>query len=339
MDIVLATPRGFCAGVKRAIDIVDLALKQMGAPIYVFHEIVHNHHVVADLKSRGAIFVNDLSEVPPGAHTIYSAHGVSHQVRQQAKRRELRTLDATCPLVTKVHLQAQRFEKQGMHLVMVGHAGHEEVEGTVGSVSCPVHLVSSVEEVALLPWPSDAPVAYVTQTTLSMDDTRDILQALHEKYPEVTGPDMDGICYATQNRQNAVRDLAKDVDLVLVVGARNSSNSNRLREVAERCGKPAYLVQDRTELQPAWWADGVQRIGVTSGASTPEVLVQQVVLALSAYTSGQVHEAPGVVEHVVFRLPKALEPHATPHTDPLLDSIAASSTRLGRDPPSEAAWA
>jgi len=338
MDIVLATPRGFCAGVKRAIDIVDLALKQMGAPIYVFHEIVHNHHVVADLKSRGAIFVNDLSEVPPGAHTIYSAHGVSHQVRQQAKRRELRTLDATCPLVTKVHLQAQRFEKQGMHLVMVGHAGHEEVEGTVGSVSCPVHLVSSVEEVALLPWPSDASVAYVTQTTLSMDDTRDILQALHEKYPEVTGPDMDGICYATQNRQNAVRDLAKDVDLVLVVGARNSSNSNRLREVAERCGKPAYLVQDRTELQPAWWAEGVQRIGVTSGASTPEVLVQQVVLALSAYTSGQVHEAPGVVEHVVFRLPKALETHATPHTDPLLDSIAVSSTRLGRDPPPEAAW-
>lgn len=339
MDIVLATPRGFCAGVKRAIDIVDLALKQMGTPIYVFHEIVHNHHVVADLKSRGAIFVNDLSEVPPGAHTIYSAHGVSHQVRLEAKRRELKTLDATCPLVTKVHLQAQRFEKQGMHLVMVGHAGHEEVEGTVGSVSCPVHLVSSVEEVALLPWPADATVAYVTQTTLSMDDTRDILQALHEKYPEVTGPDMDGICYATQNRQNAVRDLAKEVDLVLVVGARNSSNSNRLREVAERCGKPAYLVQDRTELEPAWWAQGIQSIGVTSGASTPEVLVQQVVLALSAYTSGQVREAPGVVEQVVFRLPKSLENSQGAQTNPLPDPIAASASRLGRDPPSEAAWA
>ncbi len=332
MDILLATPRGFCAGVKRAIDIVDLALAQKGAPIHVFHEIVHNQHVVADLSARGAVFVDDLSQVPLGANAIFSAHGVSAQVRQQAKDRGLQTLDATCPLVTKVHLQAQRFEKQGMHLVMVGHAGHEEVEGTTGSVSCPVHLVSSVEEVQSLPWGPDAPVAFVTQTTLSMDDTRDILEALRRKYPQVVGPDMDGICYATQNRQNAVRDLAKEVDLVLVVGARNSSNSNRLREVAERCAKPAHLIQDHTELQVQWWASGVSRIGVTSGASTPEVLVQQVVHQLCELTQGRVRELPGVSEQVIFRLPRSLEQHGLNRR-----AAAVAHVQDDRQPPSRAA--
>lgn len=307
MDILLATPRGFCAGVKRAIDTVDLALTQRGAPIHVFHEIVHNQHVVADLSAKGAVFVDEVSQVPIGAALIFSAHGVSSKVRQQAQDRKLQTLDATCPLVTKVHHQAQRFEKLGMHLVMIGHAGHEEVEGTMGSVNCPVHLVSSVDDVHHLPWGSKAPVAFVTQTTLSMDDTRDILQALRGKYPEVMGPDMDGICYATQNRQNAVRELAREVDLVLVVGARNSSNSNRLREVAERCDKPAHLIQDHEELQAQWWASGVERIGVTSGASTPELLVQQVVARLCEMTQGRVRELPGVSEQVIFRLPKPLE--------------------------------
>ena len=328
MDIVLATPRGFCAGVKRAIDIVELALIKKGPPIYVFHEIVHNQHVVADLRSKGAIFVDDLSEVPVGANAIFSAHGVSNEVRQLAQARGLDTLDATCPLVTKVHVQAQRFERLGLHLIMIGHAGHEEVAGTVGSVRCPVHLVSTLEDVEKLPWTTDERVAFVTQTTLSMDDTREIIEALRSKYPNVVGPDMDGICYATQNRQNAVRDLAKEVDLVLVVGARNSSNSNRLHEVAKRFNKPAHLVQDHTELRPSWWANGVERIGVTSGASTPEVLVQHVVETLCQLTQGTVREATGVTEQVVFRLPQSLEAESSAYTPQWRVRTTPSASRL-----------
>ena len=307
MEILLAQPRGFCAGVTRAIDVVSLALERFGAPVYVFHEIVHNQHVVNDLRERGAVFVNAIDDVPIGAVTIFSAHGVSKAVVDAAGRRSLESIDATCPLVTKVHLQAQRFYAKGYHLVMIGHAGHEEVEGTIGSVDGPVHLVATREDVDRLPWPSDESVAYVTQTTLSLDDTRELLTALKRRYPSIVGPDVNDICYATQNRQNAVRELAAKVDLMLVVGAHNSSNSNRLWEVAQRAGCRAYLVQDATELQPQWWAHGVRKIGISSGASTPEVLVKQVVACIQQSTTATVRECDGLQEHVMFRLPRMLE--------------------------------
>ena len=307
MDIFLAQPRGFCAGVTRAIDVVTLALERFGAPVYVFHEIVHNQHVVNDLRTRGAIFVNAIEDVPEGSVTIFSAHGVSRAVVDAAGRRQLEAIDATCPLVTKVHLQAQRFVTKGLHLVMVGHAGHEEVEGTIGSVDGPVHLVATLADVDRLPWAADAGVAYVTQTTLSLDDTRELLKALKRRYPQIVGPEVNDICYATQNRQNAVRSLASRVDLMLVVGAHNSSNSNRLWEVAQRSGCRAYLVQDASELDPAWWSQGVERIGISSGASTPEVLVQAVVDRIRASTHATVREVDGLKEHVIFRLPRSLE--------------------------------
>jgi len=303
--IFLAQPRGFCAGVTRAIDIVDRALEKYGAPVYVFHEIVHNQFVVNALRHQGAIFVNSLDDIPEKSLTIFSAHGVSQEVRNIADSKLLRVIDATCPLVTKVHMQAQRYAKKGFALVMIGHPGHEEVEGTIGSVDIPVHLVSQVSDVATLTLGAKDPVAYVTQTTLSMDDTRDIIDALTQRYPHIEGPHVDDICYATQNRQTAVRALAEQVDMVLVVGARNSSNSNRLREVAASQNIPAYLVQDETELQPSWLL-GVSKIGITSGASTPEILVKRVVDALAKNTSQQVIALSGVQEDVVFRLPLEL---------------------------------
>ncbi len=308
MQIVLTQPRGFCAGVTRAIEIVERAIALHGIPVYVFHEIVHNQWVVDDLRSRGAVFVDNLAEVPAEAVLVFSAHGVSNAVVTQAEQLGLRAIDATCPLVSKVHQQAQRFVRQGHTLLMIGHADHEEVVGTVGRVDAPVHLVSAVADVAHLDVPTHAPLAYVTQTTLSLDDTREIIAALKVRFPRIVGPDVDDICYATQNRQIAVRRLAAQVDLVLVVGARNSSNSNRLREVAERSGVPAHLVQDAHELK-AEWLHGAPRVGVTSGASTPELLVQRVVNALQDHTRGtplQIVHLAGAREDVTFRLPAEL---------------------------------
>ncbi|MGD9833321.1 MAG: 4-hydroxy-3-methylbut-2-enyl diphosphate reductase [Piscinibacter sp.] len=301
-QVLLARPRGFCAGVVRAVEIVERALDLHGAPVYVFHEIVHNGHVVADLRTKGAVFVDSLEQVPKGAVTVFSAHGVSLAVVQQSQSRKLQVIDATCPLVTKVHLQAQRYAQKGHVIVVIGHAGHEEVEGTMGRVETEVHLVSDIDQVAALPMPADAPVAYVTQTTLSLDDTRGIIAALKVRYPAIVGPETDDICYATQNRQNAVRELAAQVDVVLVVGARNSSNSARLREVAQQQGKPAHLVQDETGIDPAWVA-GARRIGITAGASTPEVLVQRVAQRLRELGAGEVRQAEGDDEGIVFRLP------------------------------------
>ena len=303
--ILLAQPRGFCAGVTRAIDIVERALQKFGAPVYVFHEIVHNQWVVQQLQDQGAVFVNAIADIPDKSLTIFSAHGVSQAIKAEADSKYLRVIDATCPLVTKVHAQAQRYVQRGYALVMIGHAGHEEVEGTMGSVDTQVHLVSQVSDVALLPLQPDQAIAYVTQTTLSMDDTRDIIAALTERFPHIEGPDVQDICYATQNRQTAVRALAREVDLVLVVGARNSSNSNRLREVAASQDVPAYLVQDDNEIDSAW-LQGVQRIGISSGASTPEVLVQRVIAKLKQHTPHHILPMPGVEEDVVFRLPAEL---------------------------------
>lgn len=308
MQVILAQPRGFCAGVTRAIDIVDRALILHGAPVHVFHEIVHNQWVVDDLRSRGAVFVNALDDVPAHAVVVFSAHGVSRQVVAHARARGLHAIDATCPLVAKVHQQAQRFVRQGRTLIMIGHAGHEEVVGTMGQVDAPVHLVSHSADVQALDLSPDDALAYVTQTTLSLDDTREIIAALLARFPGIVGPKVDDICYATQNRQVAVRALAARVDLVLVVGARNSSNSNRLREVAERSGVPARLVQDEHEIDPAWLR-GAPRVGVTSGASTPELLVQRVVAALGVLHPDPltpVVQLPGVREEVSFRLPAEL---------------------------------
>ncbi|MBI3915573.1 MAG: 4-hydroxy-3-methylbut-2-enyl diphosphate reductase [Betaproteobacteria bacterium] len=303
MEIVLAQPRGFCAGVVRAIDIVELTLATHGPPVYVFHEIVHNRHVVESLQSRGAVFVQDLAEIPPGAVTIFSAHGVSNAVVEQATRNQLRVIDATCPLVTKVHLQAQRYSRRGYDIVIIGHLGHEEVEGTMGSVDGPVYVVSTVEHVARLQVSNPERVAYVTQTTLSIDDTRDVIAALKRRFPSIQGPGLDDICYATQNRQNAVRDLAKQVDLLLVVGARNSSNSNRLREVGVQCGVPAHLIENERDLDPAW-LKAVSRVGVTAGASAPEVLVQRVIEKLQQFNFTAITEQSGLRENTTFRLPK-----------------------------------
>ncbi len=305
MEVILAQPRGFCAGVVRAIDIVELALDIHGAPVYVFHEIVHNRHVVESLRARGAIFVDSLAEVPEGAITVFSAHGVSTAVVKQAQDRRLDIIDATCPLVTKVHLQAQRYSKGGHAIVIIGHAGHEEVEGTMGSITGPVFLVSTVEDVKQLKVTNPDAIAYVTQTTLSIDDTRDVIAALKQRFPAIKGPEIDDICYATQNRQNAVRDLSRQVDVLLVVGAANSSNSNRLREVGEQNGVRSFLISDESRIEPEWF-EGAQRIGVTAGASAPEALVLGVIKRLSALGATTVRELDGVRETTVFRLPKSL---------------------------------
>jgi 4-hydroxy-3-methylbut-2-en-1-yl diphosphate reductase len=305
MDILLANPRGFCAGVDRAIAIVEQALAQFGAPIYVRHEVVHNRFVVDRLRDKGAVFVETLDEIPDGATVVFSAHGVARSVREVAAARGLNVLDATCPLVTKVHVEVAKMREQGREIVMIGHAGHPEVEGTMGQCDDGVHLVESTEDVAKLVARDPARLAYVTQTTLSIDDAALVVSALRARFPDIVGPRKDDICYATQNRQDAVKSLASRVDVVIVVGSPNSSNSNRLREVAAHRGVPAYMVDDAQALQPDWIA-GHERVGVTAGASAPEVLVRQVVERLRTLGARSVAEMPGVVERIVFPLPKAL---------------------------------
>src|SRR3989440_5152970 len=306
MKVILAQPRGFCAGVVRAIEIVERALEKYGPPVYVRHEIVHNKFVVDSLKAKGAIFVEELSEVPQGAVTIFSAHGVAKSVVNEAAGRRLPVLDATCPLVTKVHNQAKRFVGQGRVLILVGHAGHPEVEGTLGQIDGPVVLlVQSEQDVAALTISPDTPVAYATQTTLSVDDTRGIIAALQRRYRNIVGPEIRDICYATQNRQSAVRELSHHVDVILVVGAKNSSNSNRLREIGAEAGIPSYLIADGSELMPEWVKDA-QTIGITAGASAPEVLVEDVINTLRRFGEVEVSTLPGREEHIEFRLPREL---------------------------------
>jgi 4-hydroxy-3-methylbut-2-enyl diphosphate reductase len=300
--VVLAQPRGFCAGVVRAIDIVERALKKYGPPVYVRHEIVHNKYVVESLKAKGARFVENVAEIPDGAVAIFSAHGVSKDVEREASDRSLPVIDATCPLVTKVHNQGKRYVGQGRTVILIGHAGHPEVEGTMGQIPGTVVLVQTVADVDKLELPTDAPVAYVTQTTLSVDDTRDIIAALTKRFSDIQGPDTRDICYATQNRQSAVRDLCKHADLLLVVGATNSSNSNRLREIGAEVGIPSYLIADGGELDPAW-LEGVETVGITAGASAPEVLVNDVIGALKRLRIVDVTTLPGREENITFRLP------------------------------------
>lgn len=305
LRVFLAQPRGFCAGVVRAIEIVERALEKYGAPVYVRHEIVHNKYVVETLKAKGAIFVEELDEVPDNAVTVFSAHGVARSVEEEAARRRLPVLNATCPLVTKVHNQGKRYMAAGRTVVLIGHAGHPEVEGTRGQLSGPVHLVQSVADVAALTVPADAPVAYITQTTLSVDDTRDIIGALEQRFPDIQGPEVRDICYATQNRQSAVRELSTRVDVILVVGATNSSNSNRLREIGTEVGVASYLIADGSELNPDWVKDA-KAVGVTAGASAPEVLVDDVIEALRRIGPVAVSVLPGREENIEFRLPAEL---------------------------------
>jgi 4-hydroxy-3-methylbut-2-enyl diphosphate reductase len=305
LKVILSQPRGFCAGVVRAIEIVERALRKYGPPVYVRHEIVHNRHVVERLKAKGAHFVENLDDIPQGAVTIFSAHGVPRAVVDEAVARDLPVLDATCPLVTKVHNEARRYVARGRTLILIGHAGHPEVEGTMGQVSDPVYLVQTEKDVELLDLPNDAPVAYVTQTTLSIDDTRGIIAALQKRFSDIVGPDTRDICYATQNRQTAVRELSTLVDVILVVGAKNSSNSNRLREIGEEAGIPAYLIADGSELD-ASWLQGAATVGITAGASAPEVLVEDVIAALRRIGSVEVSTLPGREENLEFRLPTAL---------------------------------
>ncbi len=305
MRVVLAQPRGFCAGVERAIEIVERALAKFGPPIYVRHEIVHNRHVVEDLRTRGAVFVDELDEIPPGAMTVFSAHGVAKRVEELAAERRLPVIDATCPLVAKVHQEGRRYAAQAREIVLVGHAGHAEVEGTIGQIPGPVHLVQTAEDVATLQVGTPDRLAYVTQTTLSVDDTRGIISALKARFPAIVGPDVRDICYATQNRQQAVHDLAKQVDVILVVGSKNSSNSNRLREIGQELGKPSYLIDDASALQPEWFA-GVDTVGLTAGASAPEMLVQGVLEGLRRFRDVDVSMLPGVAEDVKFKFPAEL---------------------------------
>jgi 4-hydroxy-3-methylbut-2-enyl diphosphate reductase len=305
MEILLAKPRGFCAGVDRAIDIVERALALYGAPIYVRHEVVHNKFVVDDLRAKGAIFVEELNEVPAGSTVIFSAHGVSQAVRQEAEARGFKVFDATCPLVTKVHVEVAKKRVQKREIVMIGHAGHPEVEGTMGQSDGGMYLVEGPEDVGRLAVNDPDNLAFVTQTTLSVDDARRTIDALRERFPKITGPKRDDICYATQNRQDAVKALAREADVVLVVGSPNSSNSNRLREVAENQGIPAYMVDNAGELRAEWLA-GKELVGVTAGASAPEVLVRQVIERLMALGATGVREIEGAAENVVFPLPKAL---------------------------------
>jgi len=305
MRIILAQPRGFCAGVVRAVDIVERALEKYGRPVYVRHEIVHNRRVVESLEAKGARFVKELDEVPPGAVTVFSAHGVSRAVEEDAAARGLPVLDATCPLVSKVHSEGRRYLSGGRTVILIGHAGHPEVEGTLGQIPGEVYLVASAEDVARLPIPPDRPVAYVTQTTLSVDDTRATIEALRRRFTDIQGPDTRDICYATQNRQMAVRELAGQVDVLLVVGAANSSNSNRLREIGTEQGVPCYLIPDATALRPDWLR-GAETVGITAGASAPEALVQEVIAAIARLGPVEVSTIAGIVEDVHFKLPAAL---------------------------------
>ncbi|MDY4281578.1 MAG: 4-hydroxy-3-methylbut-2-enyl diphosphate reductase [[Pasteurella] mairii] len=308
MKIILANPRGFCAGVDRAISIVELALEVHGAPIYVRHEVVHNRFVVNGLRERGAIFVEELDEVPDGAIVIFSAHGVSQAVRQEAKNRGLKVFDATCPLVTKVHMQVARASRKGTKAVLIGHEGHPEVEGTMGQYDNHdggIYLVENVEDIAKLSLRDDEDITFMTQTTLSIDYTAEVIEALKEKYPAIQGPRKNDICYATTNRQQAVRELAAQSDLVIVVGSKNSSNSNRLAELASRMGVTSKLIDDASDIDPAW-LNNVKTIGITAGASAPEVLVQSVVARLQELGTNQVEELQGCEENTVFEVPKAL---------------------------------
>lgn len=310
MQVILAQPRGFCAGVVRAIEIVERALELYSTPVYVRHEIVHNRHVVDKLKNKGAVFVEDLSEVPPGAPTIFSAHGVPRNVQEDAQTRGLPVLDATCPLVTKVHVQGRRYAKMGRTLVLIGHEGHAEVIGTMGQIDAPVHLVSTTDDVAALDLPPDTPIAYVTQTTLSVDDTRSVIAALQARFADVIGPDVADICYATQNRQTAVRELCQQVDLLIVVGAANSSNSNRLREIGVEMGVPSYLVPDGSAME-AEWLSGIETVGITAGASAPDELVDSVLDALRKIGPVAVSTLNGVEENIQFSLPAELRKTAS----------------------------
>ena len=305
LKIILAQPRGFCAGVERAIEIVERALKIYGPPVYVRHEIVHNKRVVNNLSSKGAIFVKELDQIPEGAVTVFSAHGVSQKVEDTASTRNLPVLDATCPLVAKVHKEGQRYSKDGFEVVLIGHEGHPEVEGTMGRISGPVYLVSNTDDVKKLKVQNPDKLSYVSQTTLSVDDTRDVINALQERFPNIIGPDVKDICYATQNRQSAVRDLVKNVDLVLVVGARNSSNSNRLKDIGSESGVNTYLIETADDMSMEWF-ENVKSVGITSGASTPDELVKEVIDQISTFSNIEIERQSGIEENVVFKLPKEL---------------------------------
>jgi 4-hydroxy-3-methylbut-2-en-1-yl diphosphate reductase len=303
--VVLAQPRGFCAGVERAIEIVERALEKYGPPIYVRHEIVHNRHVVERLRAKGARFVDEIDEIPRGAVTIFSAHGVASAIESRADERGLPVIDATCPLVSKVHIEGQRYANQGREIILIGHAGHPEIEGTMGRITGKVHLISRPEEVAALNVSDPEKLAFITQTTLSVDDTRAVIEALKARFPAIVGPDTKDICYATQNRQRATLELAKIVDVVLVVGAPNSSNSNRLREIAAEFGVPSYLIEDARALDPRW-LDGVSAVGITAGASAPDELVEELVERLRELDEIEIQRLSGVTENVRFRMPSQL---------------------------------
>ena len=309
MRVVLAQPRGFCAGVERAIEIVERALELYGPPVFVRHEIVHNKHVVEDLRSKGARFVDEIDEIPDGAITVFSAHGVSKKVADAAELRDLPVIDASCPLVAKVHKEAQKYERAGCEIILIGHEGHPEVEGTRGRVNGNMQLVSTVEDVEKIELQDPEKVAYVTQTTLSVDDTRDVIEALKRRFPAILGPDVRDICYATQNRQQAIRELAEQVDMILVIGSQNSSNSNRLREIGADANVPTYLIDDPDSILPAW-LEGVSSVGITAGASAPEILVQQVVAHLRSLREIEVEQLDGVDERVHFKMPIDLVGHS-----------------------------
>lgn len=308
INILLANPRGFCAGVDRAIQIVEEALSQYGKPIYVRHEVVHNQYVINDLKTKGAVFIEDLNDVPKGSHVIFSAHGISKAIREEAKSRELIPIDATCPLVTKVHVEVNKMLNQGMDIIMIGHKGHPEVEGTMGQIeehhtNRKMHLIETIEDVKHLIVDHPNKIAYVTQTTLSIDDTKAIIEALKTKYPNIQGPKSDDICYATQNRQDAVKEISGLCDLIIIVGSQNSSNSNRLKELALREGVEAYMIDHQDALQSSWLLNK-KNIGISAGASAPEISVKNIVNKIESLSKGHIRELPGVEESVVFRLPK-----------------------------------
>ena len=308
INILLANPRGFCAGVDRAIQIVEEALSQYGKPIYVRHEVVHNQYVINDLKTKGAVFIEDLNDVPKGSHVIFSAHGISKAIREEAKSRELIPIDATCPLVTKVHVEVNKMLNQGMDIIMIGHKGHPEVEGTMGQIeehhtNRKMHLIETIEDVKYLIVDHPDKIAYVTQTTLSIDDTKAIIEALKTKYPDIQGPKSDDICYATQNRQDAVKEISGLCDLIIIVGSQNSSNSNRLKELALREGVEAYMIDHEDALQSSWLLNK-KNIGISAGASAPEISVKNIVNKIESLTKAHIRELPGVEENVVFRLPK-----------------------------------
>ena len=305
IKILLSAPRGFCAGVERAIEIVEKALKIYGPPVYVRHEIVHNKRVVNNLSSKGAIFVQELDQIPPGAVTIFSAHGVAQKIEDTAKDRKLPILDATCPLVAKVHREGQRYSSKGYEVILIGHEGHPEVEGTMGRISGDVYLVSNTEDVFKLKVRNPNKLSYISQTTLSVDDTKVVIEALKKRFPSIEGPDVKDICYATQNRQSAVRDLVDHVDLILVVGAKNSSNSNRLRDLGEESGVDTYLIETADDLDRKWF-DNVESIGISSGASTPDELVKEVIKRISSFREIKIEKRPGIEENIVFKLPREL---------------------------------